>query len=721
MTESTIDWSIADGIVTLTFDDPAQSVNTMRTAYLESMERALERLRTVDGVVGVILASGKKTFFAGGDLNELLAVRPADAEDFTAFTTRAKAQLRTLETLGVPVVAALNGHALGGGLELALAAHHRICIDDPRLRVGFPEVTLGLLPGAGGVVRTVRLLGLDTALDRVLLSGARFAPDTALELGLIDAIVPAADLHERARQWIRQNADAAQPWDAGVGIPGGTATEPVVQASLAVRTAALRAEHQGAPMPAEAAILSAAVESTQVDIDTAFAVETRYFVQLVVSQIAKNIIQGTFFDRQTVTSGASRPTGYPVSRVERIAVVGAGLMGSGIAMSAAQAGIDVVIADVDATAAARAKSYAEKALAKQVSRGRCTPQVAAQIVDRIRPVAGVSEFEKVDVVIEAVFEDPDLKARVFRDLALGMDADTLIASNTSTLPITGLATSVDRPDDFVGLHFFSPVERMDLIEIVVGELTSEAAVARAFDFARQLGKIPIVVGDGRGFFTSRVILTRILEAAAMLGEGFPPASIEQASRQAGYPVGVLALTDETSLALPCTIYGQFRAEAERLGLPFSEHPGADVLTRMVHELNRPGRAAGAGYYEYVDGHRIRLWAGLEGEFGPSAPAGDLDELKDRMLFSEALETARCLESGLLRTTADANVGSMLGIGFPRWTGGTAQFVAGYPGGEAAFVARAYELAERHGPRFLPPDALVTRAMDAGSAMDAAHA
>lgn len=707
--DNTITLTEVDGLVTLTFDDPAQSVNTMRVAYLSSMDAVLDALRKTDGLTGVVLASAKKTFFAGGDLNELLAARPEDAADLTAFANRVKAQLRALETLGVPVVAALEGSALGGGLELAMAAHHRIVADNPRIKIGLPEVTLGLLPGGGGVVRTVRLLGLDTALDKVLLGGHSYGPAAARDLGLVDDVVPVGTAVAAARQWISENPTARQPWDAGSAIPGGTAYDPAVEATLAVRTAALRAQYKGAPMPAPAAILASAVESTQVDLATAFDVETRYFVELATSPIAKNIIQGVFFDRQAIASGASRPNGFPTHHAERLGVIGAGMMGAGIALAAATVGIEVLLKDVDVAAAERGRAYAEKALGKQVSRGSRTEQSAADILSRITAVADPADFSGVDLVIEAVFEDPTLKATVIREILGVVAPDAVIASNTSTLPISGLAGTVDRPADFVGLHFFSPAERMELVEIVVGEQTSDATLAKAYDIVRQLRKTPIVVGDGRGFFTSRVILTRLLEAAAMVGEGISPSSIEQASRQAGYPLGTLALSDELTLALPHKIYGQFRAEAQRTASEFHEHPGDTVLTRLVDALGRSGRAAGAGYYEYENGQRTGLWSGLEDEFGPSRPSDDLEELKDRLLFAEALDTARCLESGLLRSTADANVGSMLGIGFPTWTGGAAQFVSGYPGGVSAFVARAQDLAERHGPRFTPPDSLVRQA------------
>jgi 3-hydroxyacyl-CoA dehydrogenase / enoyl-CoA hydratase / 3-hydroxybutyryl-CoA epimerase len=715
MTENTIRWSQDGGVVTLTFDDPSQAVNTMNASYLASMEDALGRLEAIgQGLTGVVITSAKKTFFAGGDLRDLLAVTSQDAARLTAFANTAKAQLRRLETLGVPVVAAINGSALGGGLELALACHHRILLDAAHIRVGLPEVTLGLLPGGGGVVRTVRLLGLDTALGQVLLPGTAHSPAAALALGLVDEIAATPEeLAAAARAWIIAHPHPRQPWDSigpagGQDIPGGGAYDPAVEATLPARTATLRAGRKGAPMPAAAGILSAAVESTQVDVDTAFAVETRYFVELVTGQVAKNIIQGSFFDRQVVKSGASRPAGFPAHTATMVAVLGAGMMGAGIALSAALAGLTVKLKDVDLGRAAKGKAYAEQMLNRQVTAGKRTEADAAAVLARIRPAGTVADLAGADLVIEAVFEDPELKARVFGEIAGVVAPDALLASNTSTLPITDLARAVDRPQDFIGLHFFSPAERMELVEIIVGEQTSDATLAKAFDVVLQLGKTPIVVGDGRGFFTSRVILTRLLEATAMLGEGIAAASIEQASLQAGYPVGTLALLDELTLTLPHKIFGQFRDEARRSGAEFAEHPGDAVLATMIDEARRPGRAAGAGFYDYGDGRRAGLWPGLKDRFGPGRPAADLGELIDRLMFAEALETARCLSSGLLRSTADANVGSLLGIGFPAWTGGAAQFVAGYPGGTAGFAARARELAVKYGPRFRPPQSLTAK-------------
>lgn len=695
------------GAVVLTFDDPDQSVNTMTAAWSDSLSAAIDHLVGLgDELRAVVLTSAKKTFFAGGDLHDLFAATPDQAGELTAFADGAKALLRRLETIGVPVVAALSGTALGGGLEIALAAHHRIVVDSPGTRIGLPEVTLGLLPGGGGVIRTVRLLGLDTALDRVLLPGTAFTPARALEIGLVDRVVASTEeLIPAALEWAAANPQASQPWDRAEPIPGGTAYTPAVEAGLPLRVAALRAKAKGAPDPARDNIVSAAVESTQVDFETASRIETRYFVELATGHISKNIIQGTFFDRQTIRSGASRPQGFPVHRAETVAVLGAGMMGAGIALSCALVGIRVILKDVDQSAADRGKAYAEKVLGKQVAKGSRTQESADEVLQRITATASVSDLAGADLVVEAVFEDPELKKRVFGEVLDVVAADSVLGTNTSTLPITDLAHGVSRPEDFIGLHFFSPVERMDLVEIIVGEKTSDATLAKTFDIVLQMRKTPIVVGDGRGFFTSRVILQRLVEAAAMVGEGVDPQSIEQASVQAGYPVGTLALLDELTLSLPLKIRGQFREAAEQAGVPLVEHPGDAVLTAMVEELGRPSRAAGAGFYDYEDGRRGAIWSGLRERFGTLSDVADLTDLRDRLLFAEVLETVRCHDDGVLRSTADANVGSLLGIGFPTWTGGTSQFLAGYPGGVDAFVARARELAERFGERFAPPASL----------------
>jgi 3-hydroxyacyl-CoA dehydrogenase/enoyl-CoA hydratase/3-hydroxybutyryl-CoA epimerase len=722
----------ADGVVVLTLDDPTQSANTMNDAYVRSMTATVARLEAErDGVTGVVLTSAKKTFFAGGDLHRMVQAGSHDAQRLTDLLDEVKGALRRLERLGRPVVAALAGSALGGGLEIALACHHRVALDDPATRFGFPEVTLGLLPGAGGVTRTVRMLGVTDALTKVLLDGRQYRPAEAKDLGLVDEVVATREeLLAAARAWIAAHPAPSQPWDVtGFRIPGGTPSTPSLAATLPAFPATLRKRLKGAPMPAPRLILAAAVEGAQVDVDTALRIETRYLVELLRGPVSTNMITAFFLNMQEIAGGASRPKGVPERPARTAVVLGAGMMGAGIAYECARAGMEVVLTDVTVEAAARGRAYSEKVLAKAVSRGRSTPESAAAVLARIRPTAELADAAGADLVIEAVFEDPDLKRRMLADVEQLVAPDALVASNTSTLPITGLAEGLRRPADFIGLHFFSPVERMPLLEIVVGARTSDAALARAVDVARQLRKTPIVVNDSRGFFTSRIFGRFLDEAVALLAEGVHPQSVEQAALQAGYPTGPLALADEVSLALVQDI----RRNHERAALAAGEQPPASpsktVVDRMVDGLGRTGRAGRAGFYEYADdGTRLRLWPGLLTEFGATPAARTSDEatagvpftdLQERMLFAEALDAVRCLDEGVLRSVAEGNVGSLLGIGFPAWTGGVLQYVEQYAGGVGGFADRARELAQRYGERFTPPDSLVERAAREAAAGSAA--
>jgi 3-hydroxyacyl-CoA dehydrogenase/enoyl-CoA hydratase/3-hydroxybutyryl-CoA epimerase len=704
-----------DGVVVLTMDDPEQSANTLNRRWAASFAAALDRLDAEQAeVTGVIVTSAKKTFCAGGDLGEMRGSSSAAAasDDATAGNRAAfesvegtKVLLRRLEKYPRPVVAAVNGAALGGGLEVALACHHRVALDVPSSRFGFPEVTLGLLPGAGGVVRTVRMLGIAQALTGVLLEGKRFRPAKALELGLVDEVVATPDeMFAAARAWIAANPEASQPWDRkGYRMPGGSPSSPSLAAMLPMFPATLRKQSKGAPFPAPRAILSAAVEGASVDFDTASRIESRYFVSLLNSQVARNMIKAFFFDMQAITSGASRPDGYETWTPSKVVVLGAGMMGAGIAYECARAGWDVVLKDVDLEAAGRGKAYSEKVLGTSVSRGHLSQADADAVLARITPTASVSDAAGADLMIEAVFEGEDLKKQVYGETEPQLAPGALLASNTSTLPITGLAEGVSRPEDFIGLHFFSPVDKMNLIEIIVGERTSDATLARAFDVARALKKTPIVVNDSRGFFTSRVIGRFIEEAFALVAEGVPAPSVEQAALQAGYPTGPLALADELNLRLMQRIRG------ETPGLAVT--PGQALVDQLVSD-GRAGRLAGAGFYDYADGRRSSLWPGLkelETDAGRAIPFRDLQE---RMLFAEALDAVRCKEEGVIRSDADANVGSILGIGFPAWTGGVAQYVEQYAGGPAGFAARARELAATYGDRFTPPPSLPTEASPA---------
>ncbi|MFL9684644.1 3-hydroxyacyl-CoA dehydrogenase NAD-binding domain-containing protein [Streptomyces sp. KL110A] len=724
MSESTtIRWEQDDtGIVTLVLDDPNQSANTMNAAFLDSLDATAARLSACrDTVRGVIVTSAKKSFFAGGDLHDLKSVTPATAGTSFEAGMRVKRSLRVLETLGRPVVAALNGAALGGGYEIALACHHRVVLDSPAARVGLPEVTLGLLPGGGGVTRTVRMFGVVEALRKVLLEGGQYGPAQALDAGLVDEIAAdRADLLVRARAFVDAHPESAQPWDApGYRIPGGSPADPRLAARLPSLAALLRKKTGGAPYPAPRHILAAAVETSQVDIDTAFVVEARHLTDLVVGQTAKNMIQAFFFDLQAVNSGAGRPQGVEKTQVRKVAVLGAGMMGAGIAYSCARAGIEVVLKDVTDEAAAKGRGYSEKLCAKAVARGRTTQEKADALLARITATSDPQALAGCDAVIEAVFEDTALKHKVFQEIQHVVEPDALLCSNTSTLPITVLAEGVERQADFIGLHFFSPVDKMPLVEIIKGEHTGDAALARAFDLVRQINKTPIVVNDSRGFFTSRVIGHFIDEGVAMVGEGIEPASVEQAAAQAGYPAKVLSLMDELTLTLPRKIREENRRAAEATGARWVPHPADAVVDRMIDDFGRPGRSGGAGFYEYADGRRTRLWPGLREHFtDPAKQPADLTELSERMLFAEALDAVRCLEEGVLASVADANVGSLLGIGFPPWTGGVLQYVNGYEGGLPGFVARARELADRHGERFLPPELLLRKAERAETFTDA---
>ena len=709
MAENTIQWDKdADGIVTLTLDDPTGSTNVMNEAYIESMGKAVERLvAEKDSITGIVVTSAKNTFFAGGDVKSMVQIGPENAGEAFDLVETLKRQLRTLETLGKPVVAAINGAALGGGLEIALACHHRIAADVKGLVVGFPEVTLGLLPGAGGVTRTVRMFGIQNAFMNVLSQGKRFKPAQAKDIGLVDEIVPSVDeLVPAAKAWIKANPDAhTQPWDVkGYKIPGGTPSNPKLASILPSFPALLKKQLKGAPMPAPRAILDAAVEGAQVDFDTACRIESRYFTQLVTGQVAKNMIQAFFFDLQHINSGGSRPDGIGQTPIKKIGVLGAGMMGAAIAYVSAKVGYDVVLKDVSIEAAQNGKGYSEKLEAKALERGRTTEQKSKVLLNRITPTADAADFKGVDFVIEAVFESQELKHKVFQEIEDIVEPNALLGSNTSTLPITGLATGVKRQEDFIGIHFFSPVDKMPLVEIIKGEKTSDEALARVFDYTLAIGKTPIVVNDSRGFYTSRVIGTFMNEAMAMLGEGVEPASIEQAGSQAGYPAPPLQLSDELNLELLHKIALATRKGVEDAGGTYEPHPGEAVVEKMV-ELGRSGRLKGAGFYEYVDGKRTGLWPGLRDTFKSGTSQPPVQDMIDRMLFAEALETQKCFDEGVLTTTADANIGSIMGIGFPPWTGGTAQYVVGYPGGKAGFVARARELAAKYGDRFTPPDSL----------------
>ncbi|ABW12364.1 3-hydroxyacyl-CoA dehydrogenase NAD-binding [Parafrankia sp. EAN1pec] len=707
-----------NGVVVLTIDDPTQSVNTMNALYTSAMNTVVGRLYAEkDSVTGVILTSAKKSFFAGGDIDLMIAA--TDAAALFAEIEQMKGPLRRLELLGRPVVAAINGAALGGGLEIALACHHRVALDARSSRIGLPEVTLGLIPGGGGINRTVRMLGLQKALTQVLLSGQQYSPAQALALGLVDDVVATPEeMMAAAEAWILANPDAAQPWDRkGFKIPGGTPASPALAASLPSFPATLRKQLKGANYPAPKAILAAAVEGTQVDIDSALRVESSYLTSIILDPAAKNMMQVFFLDKRAIDAGASRPAGFPRHAASKVLVLGAGMMGAGIAYMCAQAGLQVVLRDLSVSAAEKGKAYSAGLVAKAVAKGRLSQEKADALLDRILATDSIDDAAGADLVIEAVFEDPALKQKLFAEIESVVAPDAVLGSNTSTLPITMLAEGVQRQDSFIGLHFFSPVDKMPLLEIVVGGKTSDATLAKAFDIALQIRKTPIVVNDSRGFFTSRVIGKFLDEAIAMVGEGVDPASVEQAGLQAGYPAAPLALYDELTLTLPRKIREETKAAALAEGAMWQEHGSESVVDRMIDEFDRKGRSTGGGFYDYADGRRVGLWPGLREHFTRAGHTIPFEDMKERMLFAETIDTIRCFDEGVLRSVADANIGSILGIGYPSWTGGVLQYVNTYPGGASGFLARARELARLYGPRFEAPQSLIRLAAADGQYRD----
>ncbi|WP_339467830.1 3-hydroxyacyl-CoA dehydrogenase NAD-binding domain-containing protein [Pseudomonas sp. EL_65y_Pfl1_R83] len=699
-----------DGIVVLTLDMPGQSANTMNGVYRGAMAATVERLEAErDSIAGVVITSAKKTFFAGGDLNELIKVDKPHAKDFYNGVLVLKAQLRRLENLGKPVVAAINGAALGGGWEICLACHYRVALDDKSVQLGLPEVTLGLLPGGGGVVRMVRMLGLEKALP-YLLEGKKVRPQQALQAGLINELAAnREELLAKSRAWILANPDAKQPWDTkAYQMPGGTPSSPKIAQMLAIAPSILRSKTNGC-FPAPEKILCAAVEGAQVDFDTAHLIETRYFTELVTGQVAKNMIGTFWFQLNEINAGSSRPQGFAPCITGKVGVLGAGMMGAGIAYVSASAGVEVVLKDVNLAAAEKGKAHSAALLDKKVSRGQLSVEQRQAILARIHPTASDTDLAGCDLVIEAVFEDRELKAKVSAAAQRVVGADAVIASNTSTLPISGLATAVPDPGKFIGLHFFSPVDKMPLVEIIKGAHTSDETLARGFDFVLQIKKTPIVVNDSRGFFTSRVFGTFTNEGIAMLGEGVSAPMIETEARKAGMPVGPLAVSDEVSLSLMSHIRQQTAKDLQAEGKAVPAHPAAAVIDLLVNEYKRVGKAAGGGFYEYPNGGQKYLWPELKSRFERADQRISPQDVRDRLLFIQAIETVRCLEEGVLMSTADANVGSIFGIGFAAWSGGALQFINQY--GLNDFVARAHYLAEQYGERFTPPALLLEKAAE----------
>lgn len=706
-TTKTIQYTLADGIATITFDNPEASVNTMSLQWQNDLgEVTAQVLQDQNAIQGIVLASAKATFFAGADLKAMMQLTPADGGTLYAELERFKKHFRTLETLGKPVVSLLNGTALGGGWEVALVGHYRIAIDSPKTQFGLPEVTLGLLPGAGGVTKLTRHLGLAGA-QPYLVEGKLFSPSEARQLGLVHELVAPgenahAEMRARALAWIAANPQAQHPWEAkGYKVPGGLPSSPAVAGMLMVAPAMLKKQTRGL-YPAPEAIMACMVEGLQVDIDTALRLESRALAKLMVGTNAHAMVNTFFFNLNAIKSGQSRPGrpgAVPRFKPIKVGVLGAGMMGAGIAWAQASKGITTVLKDVSRDKAEQGKSYSAKLAQGRVAKGRMTAQEQQQLLDRIVATDAVADLKDCELIIEAVFENRELKAHVTQESEPMLAGGGFFASNTSTLPISGLARASVAPDKFIGIHFFSPVDKMKLVELIRGAQTSDETVARAYDYVQAIGKIPIVVNDARGFFTSRVFSTFILEGVAMLGDGIPAAAIENAGVQCGMPVGPLAVQDETTLTLTLHILEQTRADCEAEGQPYVVTPAEALITAMVHTHRRPGRVGGGGFYEYPSekGARKFLWPRLKSLFEKPGVPWNITDLKDRLLYRQAIETARCLDENVLTSVHEANIGSIFGIGFPAWTGGAMQFIYGM--GIDAFVARAAELEQQFGAGF----------------------
>jgi 3-hydroxyacyl-CoA dehydrogenase/enoyl-CoA hydratase/3-hydroxybutyryl-CoA epimerase len=692
----------ADGIVTITMDMTGP-VNAMNAEFRTAMTDSVAKLEAEQGLTGVIFASAKKVFFAGGDLNDLLAAEQGQEAAFMEMLTNIKSDFRKLEKLPVPVVSAINGAALGGGYELCLATNHRIAYNHKSVQLGLPEVGLGLLPGGGGVVRLVNLLGLQDALP-YLLEGKKVTPEKAMKAGMIhETVETLEELLPRAKAYILEQKDnpeaAVQPWDRkGFRIPGGNANSPKLAQVLTGAPAMLAQKTRGL-LPAPEQILDCAVEAARLDLDTALRIESRGLAYLVTTPQAKNMINTFFFQMNKVNGGASRPKGVEPQLTKKVGVLGAGMMGQGIAYVSAVAGIEVILKDISVEAAEKGKAYTEKLLEKKVSRGRMTEEKKAEILDLIKPTADDADLQGCDLIIEAVFENIELKNKITQSTEQYLCEGGIWGSNTSTLPITQLAEASSKPENFIGIHFFSPVDKMPLIEIICGDKTSDVALAKAFDYTRQIKKTPIVVNDSLGFFTSRTFGTYFDEGVRIVTEGVHPVKTDNLGKAIGMPVGPLTVHDEVSLELT-------RKAAETwadMGVTdkWGEQKALNEMVQfMIGENGRGGRYHGGGYFEYgADGSKT-IWPGLLEKYY-NADVNICDEdIKDRLLFRQVIETLKCLQTNVLRTVADGNIGSIMGIGAPVWTGGFLQFVNTY--GLEKFQARCGELAEKYGERFECP-------------------
>ena len=695
----------ADGIARITLDAPDKPMNVVSPQFIDDMIAAIERVASDAAVKGVIITSGKPAFMAGADLKYILGIAGGalTLKQAYAFSQKPSVQMhRRMETCGKPFVAAINGLALGGGYELALACHYRVIVDDPKAVLGLPEVTVGLLPGSGGTQRLARMVGVEKAAA-LLLDGRQVSPAEALQLGMVDRVVPSADLLSAAREWLLKSPNAVRAWDIKGYRNSNGLLNPAIVKVMSERPAQIAASTRR-NYPAPIAILDCLFQGTLLPFDKALQVESKHFARLLCDPVARNLIRTSFVNRGEASKLVRRPRDVEKSKVTRVGVLGAGMMGSGIAYLSALAGIDVVLLDSSAEQADKGKQYSVKLLAKAVEKGKQTKEAADAILARIKPTTNYQDLAGCELVVEAVFEDVAIKADVTKRAEAVLASAAIFASNTSTLPITKLSEASVRSAQFIGLHFFSPVDRMPLVEVIVGKGTSQETLAKSLDFVGQLRMTPIVVNDSRGFYTSRVFQTFIHEGMRMLEEGIEPARIENAAIAAGFPVGPLALLDEVTIELPWKIVQE--AEAA-LGANFVRPCAYDVMRRMLYEIKRLGRRHGGGFYEYPAEGSKQLWSGLSAAFPPTRRQPDSNEIRDRLLYIQAIETARCMEEGVVTHPADADVGALLGWGFPAWTGGPLSFIETV--GPEQFVEQAERMTVNHGSRFAPSDWLRARA------------
>ncbi len=697
-----------EGIATLTIDVPDRSMNVLTPELTREIADYADKVKADDKVKGVVIVSGKNSFIAGADLKDLVTAydRGATLKQCYDWSQELSGAYRKLETCGKPVAVAINGVALGGGLELCLACHYRVLSDHPKAKVGLPEVQVGLLPGAGGTQRLPRLIGIREALP-LMLEGRHVAPEKALKLGIVHEIAPVEELEARARKWVLESGDAEAPWDKkGFKVPGGAGGMHPAAVQTFIIGNALMAKNSQHNYPAALNIMSSVYEGTAMPIDRGLQVESKYFAQLLAGPVARNMMRTLFVNKGLADKLARRPAGIAKSKVRKLGILGAGMMGAGVAYVSAGAGMEVILLDTEMASAEKGKQYSEALLAKQIERGRMTREKADGLLSLIKPTTDYAELEGCDLVIEAVFESREIKADVTAKTEAVIPETSVFASNTSTLPITGLATASKRPDQFIGIHFFSPVDKMPLVEIIVGEKTNDETIARALDYVGQLRKTPIVVNDSRGFYTSRCFGTYTNEGMTLLKEGVNPALIENVARGAGMPVGPLAVTDEVAIELAYKVMKQTEAD---MGDAYVRPSSYEVVTKFVEELGRKGKRSGKGFYEYPEGGRKHLWEGLSQIYPLADKQPDQEEVKKRLLYIQALETARCMEEGVVTHAEDADIGSIFGWGFPPYTGGTVSFIDTV--GLKEFVAECDRMAEAYGDRFKVSDWLRNKAAD----------